>query len=107
MRREFSAKVKEARWDIARGCCEECGAIVFRTRVHFDHDNPDGLTGEPTLDNCRVVCFACHKVKTKNDVKRIAKAKRLSRRAKGIKKKTTFRGWRNMKGERVWASDRK
>jgi 5-methylcytosine-specific restriction endonuclease McrA len=54
------------------------------TGVEYDHDNPDALTGEPTLENCRVLCAGCHKHKTKTDRARITKAHRLARKAAGI-----------------------
>lgn len=81
MRREFSAKVKAAAFLRANGSCEgeRCGARLSIGKYHYDHDNPDGLTGEPTLENCKVLCFACHKVKTKKDVGDIARAKRRER----------------------------
>jgi 5-methylcytosine-specific restriction protein A len=45
-------------------------------RIAYDHSNPDGLTGSNDLANCRVLCIACHKQKTRGDVRDIAKAKR-------------------------------
>lgn len=50
----------------------------------YDHDNPDALTGEPTLENCVVLCRGCHKAKTAEDRRRITKAHRLARKAAGI-----------------------
>jgi 5-methylcytosine-specific restriction protein A len=51
-------------------------------RIAYDHINPDGLTGSNDLNNCAVLCLACHKQKTRDDVGNIAKAKR--REAKHI-----------------------
>ncbi|MGQ3671836.1 HNH endonuclease [Xanthobacter sp. TB0136] len=46
------------------------------------------LGGEPTLDNCQVLCRACHGEKTfKKDVPTIAKAKRIRDRNIGIKRR--------------------
>lgn len=82
-RREFSAKVRLAAFQRANGCCEgrlgnghPCGAKLSVGKYEFDHDNPDGLMGEPTLANCVVLCAQCHKDKTKKDIANIARAKR-------------------------------
>lgn len=54
--------------------------------VQFDHDVPDGLGGDTSLENCRAVCIRCHSFKTRNDVAQIAKMKRQQDRNNGIKK---------------------
>lgn len=87
-RREFSKPVKRDAFLRANGFCEgeNCGAKLHIARFHYDHDIPDGLGGEPTLENCKVLCFACHGVKTRTkDVPAIAKAKRIQDRHLGIK----------------------
>lgn len=95
-RKEFPAKVKVAAFQRANGHCENCTAKLHVGKYAFDHDNPDGLTGEPTLANCRVLCTACHAVKTRTqDVPNIAKAKRRELRHMGIKKPS--RGFRKPK----------
>lgn len=91
MRREFSAKVKADAAIRANGHCEGCSRRLLAGDFHYDHEIPDGLGGEPTLENCRVLCRSCHKLKTtKADVPRIAKAKRNFRKARGIKKPSRF-----------------
>ena len=55
-------------------------------RFQIDHDNPDGLTGKPTIDNARLLCIPCHAEKTKIDVAKIAKAKRNEARDLGAAK---------------------
>jgi len=80
VRREFSKQVQRDAFVRAQGKCEgeNCGAKLTLGKYHFDHVIPDGLGGEPTLDNCAVLCVACHKEKTaKRDVPAIAKAKRV------------------------------
>lgn len=93
-RREFPARVKvEAikRASKATGfpCCEKCGVMVKKGRYAFDHVNPDGLTGEPTLENCMLLCSqfegSCHDVKTRDDTTNIARAVRLEKKNLGIK----------------------
>ena len=76
MRQNFPARVKVARFKMCGGMCEGCGAKLFPPKLAYDHDNPDGLTGAPTVENARCLCLPCHKAKTKIDVGRIAKAKR-------------------------------
>lgn len=98
MRQEFPAKVKAAAALRADGHCEGCTRKLLTGDFHYDHDIPDGLGGEPTLENCRVLCRSCHSVKTtKQDVPRIAKAKRNYRKARGIRKPSTFSCSRNSK----------
>lgn len=85
-RREFPARIKAAAALRANGQCEGCSRRLLAGDFHFDHDIPDGIGGEPTLDNCRVLCRSCHAVKTaKADVPRIAKAKRVHRKHVGIR----------------------
>lgn len=83
MRREFPAKVKLAAWERSGGHCEGCLARIVG-RAEYDHVLPDWLGGEPTAENCRVLCSKCHRLKTSTeDVPRIAKTKRLERKAIG------------------------
>ena len=93
-RKEFSKAVKVAATKRATRdgvtYCEGCGLPA--KRWHYDHDNPDGLTGEPTLENCKLLCLPCHEEKTRQDVAAIAKAKRREARNLGIRKAPTLRG---------------
>ncbi len=87
MRREFPKQVKRDAFLRANGCCEGngCGARLSIGKYHYDHEIPDALGGEPTLENCLVLCIACHKVKTSgSDVPAIAKTKRIRDRHIGI-----------------------
>jgi len=102
-RHEFPAKVKVAAFERAGGCCEGCG-VEFRgkTRPEYDHIVADAIGGGNDLGNCRVLCGACHAVKSaKQDIPMIAKTKRV--RAKHIGAKPASRrplpgskasGWR-------------
>lgn len=105
-RREFSAKVKVASFERAAGQCELCTARLYPGKFAYDHRIPDGSGGEPTLENCQVVCAACHGAKTKHDVTKIAKGKRVRRRHIGIRKQATIRGWRRFDGSVVFADER-
>lgn len=82
MRTEFSAKVKVEAFKRAGKRCEQCTAPLFPGNIEYDHRLPDQLGGSATLDNCVVLCRACHRIKTgKSDVPAIAKAKRREREA--------------------------
>lgn len=74
--------------------CEKCGVQVKKFQI--DHINPDGLTGEPVLENAMLLCIECHSEKTKVDVARIAKAKRVEAKHLGVdtpKQKIQSRGF--------------
>ena len=87
-RSEFSAKIRVAAYERAKGRCEGCTAPLLAGRFQYDHDIPDGLGGEATLDNCKVLCSACHGEKTaKEDVPTIARAKRKQRNHIGARPK--------------------
>ncbi len=75
-RKEFPNRVKVAAFKRADGKCEGCGGVLRPGKFTYDHHDPDGLTGEPTLENCRVLCDPCHTDKSKRDVALIAEAKR-------------------------------
>jgi 5-methylcytosine-specific restriction protein A len=91
MRREFSNYVKAQAAIRANGKCEGCTARLLTGGYHYDHLTPDALGGDPTIDNCQVLCKACHGLKTtKADVPNIARAKRRERKHLGIKKPSKF-----------------
>lgn len=100
MRREFPKRIRIAAWDRCHGFCEGkgCGLPLQPHRYHFDHDLADRLGGEPTLENCRVLCEACHSVKTtKRDVPAIAKAKRIYEKRHGLRPPSK-RGFKTNRG---------
>lgn len=87
MRREFTKAIKRDAAARAQGRCENCSSRLAYGDYHYDHVIADALGGEPTLDNCQVLCRTCHSLKTtERDVPLAAKAKRISDRAQGIKK---------------------
>lgn len=86
-RREFPAKIKVAAFKRADGRCEKCSASLTGGRVEYDHRIPDALGGEPTLENCEVLCRNCHGSKTASeDIPRISKAKRVEAKHIGAKR---------------------
>lgn len=100
MRQEFSAKTKLLAYKrclkAAPSClvewieqphCEICGKRILGL-PEYDHITPDGLGGEPTLENCQVLCGACHRAKTHIEDRPImAKADRQMKSAAGIKRR--------------------
>lgn len=104
MRREFPAKVKVAAFERADKHCEKCTAPLFPGKFTYDHINPDYLGGEPTLENCQVICSACDKDKTRGDQKKIGKTRRIRKRNAGVKRPRTITRWRRFNGEQVIAS---
>jgi len=54
--------------------CGGCGLPCRKWEI--DHIRPDGLLGEPTIENAKLLCVPCHDEKTKVDVATIAKSKR-------------------------------
>jgi len=89
-RRNFPKSVMVARIKAAtvdgKIFCESCGVLCKNFQI--DHIIPDGLTGEPTFENSKLLCLECHGAKTKKDVKAISKAKRLEARHLGVKKQS-------------------
>ena len=101
MRREFPARIKVEAFKRANGACEGCGARLTVGKYAYDHRNPDGLTGAPTVENCQVLCTICHDGKTRADTSNIAKAKRREARQLGVKKPRSITSWRRFDGTLV------
>lgn len=88
-RREFPLSVRKAAF---RRCCrdgipycEGCGNQLRLTPI-YEHVQPDGLQGEPTLSNCKVHCKTCADVKTnEEDIPRMAKADRVLKKNFGLR----------------------
>lgn len=85
-RTEFPQSVKAKAALRAGGKCECCG-FKIPGRPEYDHVLPDGLGGEPTLANCQVLCSKCHRLKTADDMKPIAKADSVRRGNEGRKRR--------------------
>lgn len=97
-RREFSADVRRAAWKRCNGRCEAkgCGAKLQVGKFQYDHIVPDGLGGEPTLENCQVLCAAHHEAKT------IEQDRPIMQKADNIKAKHL-----DFKPKRPWSQFRK
>lgn len=94
-RREFADKVKLAAFHRAAGRCEKCSARLFIGKFHYDHVLPDAMGGEPTIDNCAVLCIACHAGKSATDANKLAKVRRVRAKHIGARKPSRFQGSRN------------
>ena len=98
-RREFPLSVRKAAF--ARACkqclvsgvenipgvpqCENCGKQLRPGGIQYEHLQPDGLQGEPTLENCGCWCTSCSKAKDKTDNAIMAKADRVLRKNYGLR----------------------
>lgn len=85
-RTEFTKATKIRAWDRCKGFCEECGAKLYPGKFIFDHDNPDVISHDNSLENCKVRCVNCDKPKTAKDQKTIAKCRRVEEKHLGIAK---------------------
>jgi 5-methylcytosine-specific restriction endonuclease McrA len=92
-RTEFPQPVRKAAF--ARCCregtkpgipqCENCGNDIRGTSI-FEHVQPDGLGGPPTLENCKVFCRVCADKKTREeDNPRMAKADAVLKKTYGLR----------------------
>ena len=96
MRREFPTSVKREAHKRAKGICEchliphvfavFCGLPLGIGNTFYEHVNPDGNDGPPTLDNCAVLTKTCWKYKTDSYDKRlVAKTRRVGDIARNIR----------------------
>lgn len=92
-RTEFPQSVRKAAF--ARACqttgvphCEApgCGKLIRAGHLIFEHVQPDGLGGKPTIDNCKCYCDVCATKKTvEQDNPLMAKADRVLKATFGLK----------------------
>jgi len=102
-RREFSKPTKRQAHDRSGGVCEcyrlrgipelipgGCGQKLGPGNTFYEHIDPDGAGGAPTLDNCAVLSKTCWRIKTDSyDQRVVAKAKRQRDRDIGIGRRTS------------------
>lgn len=84
-RKPFSEAVKRAVQERSGGTCEKLGCEA--EGIEYDHGIPVALGGESTLENCWLLCGACHQKKTALDVKMIARADRKGGRSGQYKRR--------------------
>jgi hypothetical protein len=88
-RREFPLSVRKLAFK--RCCrdgkpyCESCPVELRAGNIIYEHVDPDGLGGDPTLENCKVHCKSCADVKTfTEDNPRMQKADRVLKKNFGL-----------------------
>lgn len=86
--------------------CENCGNELRSGDIVYEHVQPDGLGGEPTLENCKVFCRkVCATKKTvEEDNPRMAKADAVLKKAYGLtsnRTKMQSRGFRKAPPQRT------
>lgn len=106
-RKDFSVKTKKQAF--IASCidgvpwCAICEMQIKGT-PEYDHEIPDAFACDllgyeiNDLRNCQVLCSKCHSIKTKDDVKDIARADRLKNKEAGIKPRKRKMGYRKFDG---------
>ena|SRR6202035_312995 len=87
MRQEFSKRVKLEAFQRSNGRCEGCTVRLMPGHFDYHHRQEDTFGGEPTLENCQVLCDLCHGKVTKERAPLIAKSNRVRAKHLGIKRK--------------------
>lgn len=97
-RANFSKPTKRAALARSGGLCEAEGCfyglpegqrcnVSLANGVEFDHFDLVANSNDNSLENCRAVCPACHRFKTRTiDIPKAAKTVRQQDRAKGVVK---------------------
>lgn len=110
-RTEFPLSVRKAAF--ARCCkpdgipkCEapSCGKVIRAGHLRYEHLQPDGLGGEPTLENCGAWCDVCAKAKDRIDNPRMAKADAVLKHTYGLepnKARIQSRGFQRRPAQRT------
>lgn len=80
-RKKFTRQQINAAHADQNGCCAWCGHPM--SLFIADHVLPLELGGPTALRNLQLLCLECNATKTIDDVKRIAKARRLRKREAG------------------------
>ncbi|MGR9476963.1 HNH endonuclease [Rhizobium leguminosarum] len=94
-RHEFSRETRREALKRSRNRCEASGLrygldegqrcnCSLSVGVIFDHDVPDQLGGNNSLENCRAICITCNKFKTRGDIRQIRKSDRQRDKASGV-----------------------
>lgn len=88
---EFSVRVRKAAWDRAQGRCEcGCGRAFGKhpkERPEYHHRLAAYLGGEPTVENCLVVRWDCHRLLTDGQQPVFSKVRREEKRVTGTERK--------------------
>lgn len=103
-RAEFSKSTKAAAFARADNYCEYCGISIRNKKFHYDHANPEALSKDNSLENCRVACESCHATKTNkgNGLRRGDKTE-IAKAVRGFEKRI---GAREKRGPPMFGSKR-
>jgi 5-methylcytosine-specific restriction endonuclease McrA len=94
-RREFGDRVRMDAYARSGGKCENCGYLLKPGGFVYNHTIPDYLGGEPSLQNCEVLCRVCDLARTfGSDIPKIAKTRRIRKREAGIRRPRRITAWR-------------
>ncbi|CAN7396762.1 HNH endonuclease [Neorhizobium sp. LjRoot104] len=80
-RSEQKCEASGPRYGLNEGQRCNCSLTVG---VIFDHDVPDQLGGDNSLENCRAICVTCNKFKTRGDIRQIRKSDRQRDKHSGV-----------------------
>ena len=94
-RKAIPSALRRAVIAAAAGKCQACAEPTDEFEV--DHYVPVALGGTNDLSNLQALCLPCHKVKTRKDVKDIAKVNRIRAKRLGTKPKR----WKRKVGGRT------
>jgi hypothetical protein len=63
-----------------------CNRVLRTGDINYDHISADAISRDNSLENCAVLCRACHGIKTReHDIPAIAQDRRVADLARGIK----------------------
>lgn len=104
MRQEFTKATRREAYARSGGVCEchrvpslptyrvGCGQALSSGNVFYEHVDPDGAGGKPTLENCAALVKTCWRIKTDTyDRPLVAKVIRQADRNMGIGRSTSGR----------------
>ena len=84
-RKRWSTTVRTRIFKAFDKTCQMCKQPIDGKGFDLDHRIPLALGGEDVESNLHPLCRPCHSLKTKGDIKTIAKAKRVEARHTGAK----------------------
>ena len=107
MTRRMSPTRRARIFEAAEGICHICEMEIDGVKEPWDveHVIPLAISGDDSDDNLRPAHRACHKPKTRDDAKTIAKAKRVHRKHTGAHKPKRKMPYRRFDGTPVWPND--
>ena len=96
IRKAFSKRDLAKRLQSFGSRCSEClCSINGSSGLEWDHHVPLAIGGPDDLVNLEPLCIRCHRLKTRLDVRRIAKVERVRQKHLGIRRASRFPGSRS------------